>query len=278
MSETQQQPQRGAAVALIVVSAVAVLSLIAAVAAFYMGEQERQKRIGLEQELTLVTAAKNAAQAELDQVKAEKVKADEELARLRQDALALTSELAAQKEANAKVTKDLQDKQDEIAKVTKDLQKERGDRVTLSEELTKAKGDYQQLKEELEQIKSDKASVENKLREVGAKQTVELEKIVVKKDQPAAAAAAGPSLGPDVPSAQQLAGKVLVVNREFDFVVINLGKTSGAQIGNVFEVVRGNDVLGKVKIEKVYDSLSAAAILPDSAKEQIHEGDAVRTL
>jgi hypothetical protein len=37
-------------------------------------------------------------------------------------------------------------------------------------------------------------------------------------------------------------------------------------------------VLGRVKVEKIYDELSAAAILPDSRKDTIREGDAVRAL
>jgi hypothetical protein len=37
-------------------------------------------------------------------------------------------------------------------------------------------------------------------------------------------------------------------------------------------------VLGRVKVEKVYDELSAAAILPESQKNNIREGDAVKAL
>ena len=70
----------------------------------------------------------------------------------------------------------------------------------------------------------------------------------------------------------------MVVNREYDFIVMNMGKNQGLSVGQEFQIVRNNQVLGKVKIEKVYDELSAAAILPDSKKDSIREGDAVRAL
>ena len=73
-------------------------------------------------------------------------------------------------------------------------------------------------------------------------------------------------------------GQVVVVNREYDFIVMNLGKNHGLSVGQEFKVVRGNEVLGRVKVEKVYDELAAAAILPESQKDNIREGDGVKAL
>ena len=74
------------------------------------------------------------------------------------------------------------------------------------------------------------------------------------------------------------AGQIVVVNREYDFIVVNLGKNQGLSIGQEFQIVRGNQVLGKAKVEKIYDELSAAAILPESQKNNIREGDTVKAL
>ena len=73
-------------------------------------------------------------------------------------------------------------------------------------------------------------------------------------------------------------GQVVVINREYDFIVMNMGKNQGLAIGQQFKIVRGGEVLGTVKVEKVYDELSAAAILPESKKDAISEGDAVVAL
>ncbi|MDP3722832.1 MAG: hypothetical protein Q8R91_04970, partial [Candidatus Omnitrophota bacterium] len=102
--------------------------------------------------------------------------------------------------------------------------------------------------------------------------TVELDKVRVTSEGegagPTAAAAPGGSEN----------GQIIVVNRDYDFVVMNLGKNQGLSIGQEFQIVRGEVVLGKVKVEKVYEELSAAAILPESDKSSIREGDAVKAL
>jgi hypothetical protein len=57
---------------------------------------------------------------------------------------------------------------------------------------------------------------------------------------------------------------------------MNLGKSHGLTLGQEFQVIRDNQILGRVKVEKIYDELSAAAILPASNKASIREGDFVR--
>ena len=52
----------------------------------------------------------------------------------------------------------------------------------------------------------------------------------------------------------------------------------GLSIGQKFQVVRGADILGTVKVEKVYDDLSAAAVLSDTGISYIREGDSVLAL
>ncbi len=73
-------------------------------------------------------------------------------------------------------------------------------------------------------------------------------------------------------------GQVVVINREYDFIVMNLGKNDGLSIGQEFKIVRDNEVIGRVRVEKVYDELSAAALLPNSQKNSIREGDLVTSL
>ena len=68
------------------------------------------------------------------------------------------------------------------------------------------------------------------------------------------------------------------MNREYDFIVMDLGRNHGVSIGQECKISRGDEVLGTVKVEKVYDELSAAAILPNSKKDRIREHDAVTPL
>ena len=77
---------------------------------------------------------------------------------------------------------------------------------------------------------------------------------------------------------KKLNGKVLVVNREFHFVVIDLGKEDAVRVSDEFVVYRGSEEIGKVQVERVYDAMSTAAILAGSQEELISENSVVESL
>ena len=56
-----------------------------------------------------------------------------------------------------------------------------------------------------------------------------------------------------------LEGEVLVVNREFNFIVISLGKQSGLKEGDRLYVYDGEKSLGEVYVETVRENISAAS-------------------
>lgn len=79
------------------------------------------------------------------------------------------------------------------------------------------------------------------------------------------------------PEKNQSSGKVILVNREYHFVVVGLGKLDGINLKDQMDIVRGDQVVGKVAVSKLYDSLSSCEILQDG-KMPIQEGDIVRIL
>ena len=70
-------------------------------------------------------------------------------------------------------------------------------------------------------------------------------------------------------------GEVLIVNKKFDFVIINIGKYDGLSPGDNLEVYRNSEFLAKAQVEKLYDRMSAATILPQYTKVAIKPGDQV---
>ena len=74
---------------------------------------------------------------------------------------------------------------------------------------------------------------------------------------------------------QGLTGKVLVVNKDYNFVVLNLGSKDGVKIGSAFAVYRDTQYLGDVKVEKVHDSMAAAGFVSSALKNKVNEGDKV---
>ena len=70
--------------------------------------------------------------------------------------------------------------------------------------------------------------------------------------------------------------QVLSVNRQFNFVVVNVGLRDKVKIGDVLRVEENGKLIGKIQVEKLYDNFSACAIMEETRPAQIHEGDMIR--
>jgi len=92
-----------------------------------------------------------------------------------------------------------------------------------------------------------------------APEEVDLPRIVLNRDVQKVAKLTTPSLeriGED----SGLKGRVVTVNKEHNFVVIDLGKQDGLEIGNQFNVYRGGAFLGSVEVIQARDRIAAADI------------------
>ncbi len=69
-------------------------------------------------------------------------------------------------------------------------------------------------------------------------------------------------------------GAIININRDNNFVIIDLGETAGIYADQVFNVYRGTDYIGEVKVIQVRKDISAADITKQSVPIQI--GDIVK--
>ncbi len=70
--------------------------------------------------------------------------------------------------------------------------------------------------------------------------------------------------------------KVMTVNRKFNFVVVNLGIKDNLKMGDELALEREGKLIGKAKVEKLYDTFAAATITDEAKENPIQEGDVVR--
>jgi chromosome segregation ATPase len=70
--------------------------------------------------------------------------------------------------------------------------------------------------------------------------------------------------------------QVLSVNRQFNFVVVNMGLEDRIKIGDTLRVEEGGKLIGRVQVEKLYENFSACTIVEEIKPAQIKEGDLVR--
>jgi septal ring factor EnvC (AmiA/AmiB activator) len=201
-----------------------------------------------------------------------------------QDAIAkidtLTSEIKQEQEAK-KVA------QEELAKVKSDLTTQQSLRVKLEGELNAAQGALKKAQAQLTELEGKKNLLESKIGDLEQNtkkedSDVELGTIVVAPETQAPAATKVTSATKKTATsvsqkalASPSEGKVLVVNKEYNFAVINLGSKDGVAMGDVFYVYHNNKYIGDITLEKIHDSMAAAGFASSNIEKKIAEGDRV---
>jgi predicted nucleic acid-binding Zn-ribbon protein len=269
----------------------AALSMVVATAAIVLQRQEYQKRQSKERELALAIAERDALKSQLDDAERAKSRIEEDFTRARKELMEAQGKAAQASDAQQTLSRSLEERDQQVARLTQEMEQARTESRQATTQLSALQTERDAIRQQLSELQRTKGELESRVSEFSRRPTVELEKVRVTdaqtspaRDPSATSSSQPPSTlaqraSPTAPMVRRLPdGQVVVINREYDFIVMNLGKNHGLSVGQEFHVVRGDAVLGRVKVEKVYDELSAAAILPESRKDEIHEGDAVKAL
>ncbi|MDD5197054.1 MAG: hypothetical protein PHV92_05500 [Candidatus Omnitrophica bacterium] len=252
-----------------------VVSLALAAVGFSLFQKEHIKNIELTNKVGDLSTKQKMAEAKLNEAQRTLANFETKFKDAAAQVTVLTSQLQEEKTAKEEALARINQMQD-------DLEQQKKLRLDLEKKLNIAQNDMRSIKGELKKIDSERVKLESKLKDLGSNSDVELGKIVVSpesgqaspQDEKAAKTAQPQSAG--VPgTAQTLEGKVLVLNKEYNFVVIDLGSKDGLASGELFSVYRGDTYLGDVKIEKVQDIMSAAGFVSGDVKNKVKEGDRV---
>lgn len=186
------------------------------------------------------------AQKQLTQTIEEKKKVENKLVGALEAKEAAEVELSAEKEKSSTLKKGLKEKEQEIVLTIKKLEEEITARRKAEAQLMITMKGKEILEARLKKL--EKFS-----------KPIQLEKIVVK-----------PETG--------IVGKVIMVNKEYAFVVINLGNKDNLQLQEVLSVYRNDEFIGKVQIEKIEENMAAAAVLPQWKDIEFMENDEVKKI
>ena len=240
-------------------------------------------------------ARNTALQEELDDIKTRQKISEKKLEESQNTISTLGLKLEDAKTQIANLDNELQQekasKQEALTKIGQlkaDMEQQKQLRTDLEKKFNQAQKDVDKIQTQVRELNAKKTELEEKINDLEAQsqaQGVELGKIIVgseakvaevKTTQPKLPAF---KLSQEVPVKTIVApgaeGKVLVVNKDYDFVVINLGSKDAVQIGNIFSIYHSNSYLGDVKIEKVHDSMAAAGFMSSDIKGKVSEGDKV---
>lgn len=258
----------------VVISGILLLSLTALSIFFFQKEMEKRKQ--LEADLSKSRLSLGNMESEVKEIKKqnfllqEKIKeADEQINSLMDDielAQALREEMKTEnvslKEELEKETKNREQLQKTLAESKQyeqkiiELSKKVESQAKDNDELIKRN---QNLEQKMIQLKRDVGMMVNPDPLGGpdmSMDNVDLDKIVVSPDK--------------TPG-----GRVLSVDMDADFVIINLGTKDGLQLGHLFSVYRGKEYLGDIRVTRVQAEMSAADLIPPFSSRKVRKNDQI---
>ncbi len=203
---------------------------------FLLKENEKDLKLFFQNEFLSTSKEKSIVEKKFIVAIMAKKRTEEQLVRTEE-------QLVTEKERTVALGRELEERDQQI-------------RVTLNK-LENEIGGRRQAEAKLIIVMREKKNLEGKIREVkGESEAIDLERIVV---------ASGPRLG----------GKVLEANKEYGFVVVDLGRDNDVRLGDVFSIYRENALIGSAEVEKVEEEFCAAAILPGWEQGEFRENDKV---
>ncbi len=184
----------------------------------------------------------------------------QEVVRERNDKVAIQESFKAIKAENKVLSRQLNNLNSHKAALDKKIQDLQEGKSAIEKRLSEMEtmlagrvSQVNSLKEDLDAIRSGKpvADLDKKFKE-----SVELPAIVVRSGSPAEKTETGAAAFP---------GKILAVNLDNNFVVIDLGSSSGIKSGDRFSVYRDGKQIGSIEVIQVRDNISACDIKRMSA-------------
>ena len=244
---------------MIILTVMAVIFFLTTSALYVFLNKTQAKNDDLEMQLNQTTIEKENVERDLEETIKVKVNLETQLKDAETRLAGIAEDLAIEKQAKEDAQGRYRRLQSDLKSTRNKLDSEKRSKLVLTtekgklnNELNDLKKDYDNVMRQIAQLRRVKDALEDKVANMITEQKAQLDKIVV--------------------TPKEVQGEVLVVNKEFGFVVVNLGQKDGVKVGTPFEVYRGNQHIGRVQVDKVYPSMSGATILPET-REKLKEGD-----
>lgn len=248
-----------------------VVSLSLAGGVFCLLQKERLKNTTLQEELGDTKIKQRIAETKLAEAKNIISTLELKLQETQEQLNMLTGDL--EQEKNLK-----QEALTQIEQLKVDLEQQKEVKSNLEKELNQTQKDMEKTQVKVNELESKKADLVKKM-EVLEKRSrgqrdVQLGKIVVGPEgdilEEASVDIQREEKAPSV-----LEGIIVVINKDYNFVVINLGSREGVKVGHIFSVYHDDKYVCDVTVEKIHDSMSAAGLESAEVKNKVSEGDKV---
>lgn len=251
-----------------------LISLSLAGGTFYLLQKEQAKVVTLQQRLEDVTTKQKVAEAKLRESEKLIGELQVKLSEAGNQIESLTSGLEQEKTAR-------QEALSTIEQLKADLEKQRNLRQDLEKKMNQMQEDVKKAQARLNDLDAQKKDLEARIKDLQEQaRNVELGKISVSPEaavsgqqQLVAEPSSAIAVPLSAPAVTGLEGKVLVVNKDYNFAVLNSGTKEGVKVGDLYSIYHNEQYLGDVKIEKLHEHMSAAVFVSPNVKDKVVEGD-----
>ncbi|HDZ77312.1 MAG TPA: hypothetical protein ENH41_04435 [Candidatus Omnitrophica bacterium] len=255
-----------AVIVLLILLAAASISLSGVI--YYNLEKEKSQTNNLSVEISDIESEKARLEEKIDEQKTELSKVYARLEQNEKKFKKLTFSIDEEKRKSQEVVS-------ESASLRKDLADTKTAKVDLERKITQNQEELDSFKLEIAQLKKVKDVLQAKLKELTGDFDVELGKIVIGPEDASSKSSPRIDATKKKSAASNLEGKILVVNKEYDFAVINLGARDGVSVGDMLSIYHKGNYVGDIVIERVDEMMSSANFLSSNTKEKVKEGDKV---
>ena len=130
------------------------------------------------------------------------------------------------------------------------------------------------LKDKMSQAENLKSQAEVAVPQRVKDESVELPPITVRPQQAAVSAAKPRTEVRPEDNSEVFRGKIVALNRDNNFVVIDLGQDAGVNVGDIFQVYRDNRLIAKLETIQVRQNIAACDIRDEVSSVRV--GDNIR--
>lgn len=243
-----------------------ILSLIGVIIGLWLIQKLRIENISLKEKIEKLEIENENTNAKLKDREKEITKLLSDLEKKTKQISSLEERVKEEKKTREELTLLLEEQRAELAK-------ERERSLGLEDELSKGKIEFKYLLARVHDLESKEADLEKRLlekkpedSEIEKTAPVELGRIEVKGEQRETDV---------IKLSERLEGKVLVVNREYEFAVINLGESDGLDISDVLSVYQDGEFLANAKVEELRGKMAVITLPDTEVRDKIKEGDSV---
>lgn len=180
-----------------------------------------------------------------------------------------------------KTTEDLEESRAELAQLRGEIERARQQIVQLNTTITERNADIARQRDQIESVEREKAGLQIQIDDLNneiAKRDDELQDQrdkVLTLEQTISDMEAQLADGTVRPLPKGLYGHVVLVNKDWNFVILDIGSKAGLVQNAEMLVHRGDKLVGKIRISGVTRDLAIADVRSDWEQMQIRKGDFV---